>query len=213
MASGSGWRGLRPARKSFLGDVSGLVFPLGVAVCTVVEDREIKGLAEEGMGGPGLDTFSTISPLLSVVSGFFVASLIDFSRDRTVDAGPNDVAKPPKGADFVVSPIAGDRIRPPMLTVCLCSDVFGRVDSVALLCLALLISAIQLGCEGAAAGFGFGESGLFSALSSQLDFVGLHLPEAFVGLRDLPRIEPPPRSLASDSDIVDESRGDRMVAP
>jgi hypothetical protein len=47
-------------------------------------------------------------------------------------------------------------------------------------CLILLISAIQAGCWGGGS-LGFGESGLLSALSSQLDLVGLHRFEGLGG--------------------------------
>lgn len=61
-------------------------------------------------------------------------------------------------------------MRPPMLTSCFDADVGLRRRS------ALPFCFIQAGCCGTGvAALGFGDSGLFRALSSQLDFVGLHL--------------------------------------
>ena len=74
---------------------------------------------------------------------------------------------------FANPPSGGDLISPPMLTSCFGLTIEVRVRSTLPLCFVLLISDIHAGCGGGAA-FGFGESGLFKTLSSQLDFVGLH---------------------------------------
>lgn len=85
---------------------------------------------------------------------------------------------------FVDPPGGGDLIRPPILTSCLLGPVGLRPRSTLPFCFALAISDIHKGCEGGGTAFGFGEAGLFSALSNQLDFVGLHLlgSAVFVGL-------------------------------
>lgn len=97
----------------------------------------------------------------------------------TILPDENPAGSPPMLRGFAGPPIGGDRIRPPILTSCF--DVGGLFRASAFLCLALLISAIHAGwLDGGGAALGLGESGLFRALSSQLDFVGdlvgLHLP-------------------------------------
>src|SRR5271154_7579141 len=76
-----------------------------------------------------------------------------------------------------VSPITPGGVvlkRPPILTSCLFTGGLRRFSEPPL-CLAFAIPAIQAGCcGGGGATLGFGESGLFRALSSQLAFVGLH---------------------------------------
>jgi hypothetical protein len=102
-----------------------------------------------------------------------VSSLVEFFLTVLPEERPTGNIPIPGG--FARPPGGGDRNSPPMLTSCLGAGGL-RVDSALFLCLALLISDIQAGCcGGGGASFGFGDSGLFSALSNQLDFVGLHL--------------------------------------
>src|SRR4051794_15367819 len=91
--------------------------------------------------------------------------------------------KPPIPVGVVKAPGGGDLRRPPMATSCLWTAGL-RADSALFLCFALAISAIQTGCcIGVGVILGFGDSGLFKALSSQLALVGLHLRfSAFEGL-------------------------------
>jgi hypothetical protein len=102
-----------------------------------------------------------------------VSSLVEFFLAVLPEERPTE--NPPITGGFASPPGGGDLNNPPILTSCL--GVGGlRVDSALFLCLALLISVIQAGCcGGVGTSFGFGDSGLFSALSNQLDFVGLHL--------------------------------------
>lgn len=78
-------------------------------------------------------------------------------------------------------------MRPPMLTWCLCPETGALVTSEPPCSFDFFNSDIQDGCVGGGAGLGLGTSGLFKALSSQLDFVGLHLREsgALAGLAGL----------------------------
>jgi len=102
---------------------------------------------------------------MSSLVGFLLAVLVE---ERTT-------GNPPILGGFASPPGGGDLNSPPILTSCFGAGGL-RVDSALFLCLALLISDIQAGCCGeGGASFGFGDSGLFSALSNQLDFVGLHL--------------------------------------
>lgn len=91
-----------------------------------------------------------------------------------VNPEENPPGSPPTLRGFASPPGGGDLIKPPMLTSCLTVEF--RLRSTLPFCLALFISAIHAGCCcGGGVGFGLGDSGLFKALSSQLDFVGLHL--------------------------------------
>lgn len=91
------------------------------------------------------------------------------------------VGKPPIAVTNPPLPMGGDLISPPMLTSCFGALLGLRPKSTLPLALALLISAIHEGCcGGGTTVFGFGESGLFKALSNQLAFVGLHLLESIV---------------------------------
>lgn len=83
--------------------------------------------------------------------------------------------RPPILNGFASPPGGGDLIKPPILTSCLGPVVGPRPKSTLPFCFALLISDIHAGCCGGGTCLGFGDSGLFKALSSQLDFVGLHL--------------------------------------
>ena len=88
--------------------------------------------------------------------------------------GENPAGRPPMLEGFVRPPRGGDLINPPMLTSCLGPFLGLRPKSTLPVCLDLLISDIQAGCCGGGVGLGLGDSGLFRALSSQLDLVGLH---------------------------------------
>lgn len=101
--------------------------------------------------------------------------LVLSARDWGVMPEEKPAGRPLMLNGFESPPGGGDLIKPPMLTSCFGPEVELRPKSKLPFCFALLISDIQVGCCGGATGLGFGDSGLFRALSSQLDFVGLHL--------------------------------------
>lgn len=89
--------------------------------------------------------------------------------------GVNPPGNPPTPTGLERPPGGGDRIRPPTLTSCLMVELRPK-STLPLFCFAFAISAIHAGCCcTAGVGLGLGVSGLFNALSNQLDFVGLHL--------------------------------------
>ena len=167
LSAGAG-RGFKTVRKSFFGGVSGLILPL-------VGD----GLAPVEGGGEALSVGSFLlrESLLS-------CELTLSARDLGVMPEEKPAGRPPILNGFATPPGGGDLIKPPILTSCLGPLVGLRPKSTLPLCFALLISDIHAGCWDGRTGLGFGDSGLFRALSSQLDFVGLHLFEsiAFDGL-------------------------------
>jgi hypothetical protein len=122
--------------------------------------------ADGGLGTGILGLLLVSSPLLTTES--FLKELPEMAGEGKLPifGGVGDM--PPRG---------GDLINPPIDTWCLWTGGLETgVAEVDLFCFAFAISAIQAGCCGAGdITFGFGESGLFSALSSQEALVGLHL--------------------------------------
>lgn len=168
LLAGGGCLDFKDALKSFLGGVSGL------------------NLAATG-GGADLEGVRVeMEPFLSSDALGLEADSCEMLSARLLETAPatNPAGSPLILIGFVVPPGGGDLIRPPMLTSCLLGPEGLRPRSTLPFCFALAISDIHAGCEGGGTAFGFGESGLFSALSSQLDFVGLHLlgSAVFVGL-------------------------------
>ena len=157
---------MRFALKSFFGGVSGLTLPLaGEGLEATGEDVEEANCSESRLD----DALLPGEALLS-------------ERFFEIRPEENPAGRPPILGGFAGPPMGGDLIKPPMLTSCFGPTGGGlRLRSTLLFCFALLISAIQAGCwGGGATAFGLGDSGLLSALSSQLDFVGLHLLDSNV---------------------------------
>ena len=154
----------------------------GVGCSEVSSDISLVGLIDVFFSGAGISSTATIVGFGEVITGF------DFGGGVAVSAGlGGDESRGARSLPNVSAPksfVFGGR-----LTAAEGSGepVGGLLSATArprstLLrcCLILLISAIQAGCWGGGS-LGFRESGLLSALSSQLDLVGLHRFEGLGG--------------------------------
>jgi hypothetical protein len=179
---------LRTDRKSVLGGIAGPAFTVGRSrlVVELVDDmKRSDSVRVFSRGDSALTTFdagfasaAVGLDALDLKSSPVVAGLLS-SGDFFTRPEVNDSGKPEMLSGLEWPPIGGERRR---LVVLTSKFAGGGLPMEALALCMLTFQAGSSGLEGSV----FGDSGLARALSSQLDFVGIHRRASmvFVGLAD-----------------------------